>query len=305
MSLRLGSSSNPTKSRENRPSKTMKKKVFFVFEGAETEKIYFEKIKNIIENSTEPQIPELYIFDRILKNRSHQLYVTKNIEEFLKTGLFFKEKNGLDSLKVLLDKFEEEDDFSYDDLINQLKDTFKEFPKIVESISKSNKIVEISDQIDALNSISTYKKDFDNVCIIIDRDKHSFIEEQLAKVVKICKENNFLLGLTNPCFEFYLLLHLSDCSGYTVKDLVENEKTGSKTLAEAILNSEYKKINKNISYKKNSYDTDLFLSRLEKLYHNCSEFPIDLDDLDSKSGSLIPGMLDNLGIKDVIIEHYK
>ena len=61
MSLRLGSSSNPTESRKNRPPKTMKKKVFFVFEGAETEKIYFEKIKNIIENSTEPQIPELSI----------------------------------------------------------------------------------------------------------------------------------------------------------------------------------------------------------------------------------------------------
>lgn len=306
MSLRLGSSKNPIESRENRPARTMKKKIFFVFEGEETEKIYFEKIKNIIESSNKPQIPELYIFDRILKNRSNQLYVTKNIEEFLNNGQELKEKSEFDNLYVLLDKFKEDEEFSYDELVTQLKVIFKGRPNIVEALSKSSKFVEIVEQIDALSNISTYKKDFDNVCIILDRDHHSFKEEQLKTVVEICKQNNFLLGLTNPCFEFYLLLHLSNSNGHDEQKLLKNKKINkNKTFVESILNDEYKKLKSNRAYKKSYYDADLFLSKLENLYENSSEFPIDMTNLDSKLGSLIPDMLNKLEIKDIIIEYYK
>lgn len=306
MSLRLGKSNNPFESREIRPAKQMKKKIFFVFEGEETERIYFEKIKLIIDSSSESHIPELYIFDRILKNKSNQLYVTENIKECLDHGKNLRENNGFEDLYALVSQFEEDTDFSYDDLIKSLESFFEGRPKIIEAISKTEKVVEVVEQIDALSNISTYKKGFDNICIILDRDKKSFTERQLESVIEICKENNFFLGLTNPCFEFYLLLHLSDGSDYSVKDLLENKKiTTKKTYAHVALMQEYIKITTDKIYKKSKYDPGLFLSRIDDLYENSKEFPINIDNLNSNVGSLIPEMLEELGIKDIISDYYK
>lgn len=306
MSLRLSISKNPIKARENRPEKVMKKKIFFVFEGEITEKIYFEKIKVIIENSNEPQIPELLIFDRILKHKSNQLYITKNIENFLHKAHNLKEENYFDELYNIIEKFKQDDDFSYENLKEFLKTRFEGSPEIVESISNSDKVFEITDQIDALNDFSTYKQGFDKVCIIIDRDQYSFNEKQLETVIDICKKNNFLLGLTNPCFEFYLLLHLSDIPKSKHMEINENSKvTSKKTFVESYLNDKYKSFKNGIAYKKNNYDVDLFLSNLDFLYENHKKFQISVDNADKNIGSSIPIMLEELKIKDTIIDYYK
>jgi len=51
--------------------------------------------------------------------------------------------------------------------------------------------------------------DVDYICIIFDRD--NLPEEQIIRAIKYSKENkNHLLFFTNPCFEFWLLLHTED-----------------------------------------------------------------------------------------------
>lgn len=51
----------------------------------------------------------------------------------------------------------------------------------------------------------------DVFAVVIDRDKdESRPPEQLASLIELCKSKGYLFILSNPCFEFWLLLHLCD-----------------------------------------------------------------------------------------------
>lgn len=69
----------------------------------------------------------------------------------------------------------------------------------------------------------------DELWMIIDRDRN---RENIEKFSNKCKlESNFYFALSNPCFEFWLLLHLKDISEFTedeLKLIFENRKVGSK-----------------------------------------------------------------------------
>ena len=58
--------------------------------------------------------------------------------------------------------------------------------------------------------LSKYTSNFDEFCILIDRDAGSHSSEHMNFILKYCKENNYRCFITNPCFEFWLLLHFSD-----------------------------------------------------------------------------------------------
>lgn len=50
----------------------------------------------------------------------------------------------------------------------------------------------------------------DRFVVVMDRDCKNHHEEELQECIKTCKEKGYELYLTNPCFEFWLLLHLCD-----------------------------------------------------------------------------------------------
>jgi hypothetical protein len=66
----------------------------------------------------------------------------------------------------------------------------------------------------------------DELWMIIDRDQWI----NISAINILCKEEgNFYLALSNPCFEFWLLLHLKDISFYnpaTQKKIFANNKIG-------------------------------------------------------------------------------
>lgn len=61
-----------------------------------------------------------------------------------------------------------------------------------------------------INEQSTFDKSIDKIILIGDRDKKSFTEEQFDKVVSVSKEKGINLIITNPCIEFWFLLHHTD-----------------------------------------------------------------------------------------------
>jgi RloB-like protein len=69
----------------------------------------------------------------------------------------------------------------------------------------------------------------DELWMIIDRDRNG---NNIEKYYKKCQsETNFYFALSNPCFEFWLLLHLKDISEFSEDELTlifENKKNGSK-----------------------------------------------------------------------------
>lgn len=52
----------------------------------------------------------------------------------------------------------------------------------------------------------------DVFCVVIDRDSGSHSEEQLRTLQENCKDKGCCCFLQNPCFEFWLLLHVCDVS---------------------------------------------------------------------------------------------
>ena len=76
----------------------------------------------------------------------------------------------------------------------------------------------------------------DELWMIIDRDEWPNIEE-ISILYK--KEGNFYLALSNPCFEFWLLLHIKDVGEYNEEErqaIFKNKKvTRSKTHLKQLL----------------------------------------------------------------------
>ena len=71
----------------------------------------------------------------------------------------------------------------------------------------------------------------DVFAIVIDRDADSHSEEDIQKVFEECDKRGIICFITNPCFEFWLLLHVCDkksqmCNKQQV--LLQNSKVSNK-----------------------------------------------------------------------------
>ena len=70
--------------------------------------------------------------------------------------------------------------------------------------------------------------DGDVFAVVIDRDCESHSREVLVEILEKCKNKSYLCCLTNPCFEFWLLLHLVDVESVLgpkeLEKISQNEK---------------------------------------------------------------------------------
>ena len=139
----------------------------------------------------------------------------------------------------------------------------------------------------------TYAEGFDQICLIIDRDKESFLatpeNNQYGYVVEKCKEKGFQLCITNPCFEFWLLLHFDEVFELDTEKLLENPKVTSKRrYAEQKLRIIYPK------YKKSSYQAEELVGDIDKAIQNEKEFCEDVVGLENSVGSNIGRLIEKM-----------
>lgn len=122
-------------------------------------------------------------------------------------------------------------------------------------------------------------KKSDEFWMIIDRDSWNCLPE----IVSLCKlENNFFLALSNPCFEFWLLLHIKDIETFSAKErnkIFENIKISNKknyidVVLGSLLANGYNKTNPKpkrfIPY------IDKAIKRAEKLDNDNEDYPMNL-----------------------------
>lgn len=77
-----------------------------------------------------------------------------------------------------------------------------------------------------LDFLSKYRGKEDAFGIVIDRDWRSHSADQMNRVIQKCREKNYLCYITNPCLEFWLLLHVSDVKieyAETLDKILDNE----------------------------------------------------------------------------------
>lgn len=76
-----------------------------------------------------------------------------------------------------------------------------------------------------LDFLNTYRGEDDVFGIVIDRDCGSHSEEQMKEIIQKCREKHYCCFITNPCFEFWQLLHVSDVAKEykeQLDDILEN-----------------------------------------------------------------------------------
>lgn len=269
------------------------KKYFLVFEGNRTEGIYFNTINELKDKIGINPLIEIIsiertyteegwsnpkkILEQLLKDLkeiengkfSYKTLVDKIIEIIVEDEKFFSNiskeislkeiiediKNEIESLDNIVENVEEDSEFLLNMIIKKLFLTIEEIPNILETVLKNIE-----------NKQITYSEDIDKMCLIVDRDKKSFKEEQYNYVKEECKKKNFKLYVTNPCFEFWLLLHFDEVHLINKEELLENKRASSKV---RFVESELKKY---FSYNKNKYNAELLIEKIDLAIENEKNF---------------------------------
>lgn len=284
------------------------KKYFLVFEGNRTEEIYFNAINELKDKIGINPLIEIIsiertyteegwsnpkkILEQLLKDLeeiengkiSYKTLVDKIIEIIMEdekiSSKILKEissekmieniKNDIESLDNIVENVEEDCEFLLNMIIKKLFLTIEEIPNILETVLKNIE-----------NKQITYSEDIDKMCLIVDRDKKSFKEEQYNYVKEECKKKNFKLYVTNPCFEFWLLLHFDEVHLIDKEELLENKRASSKV---RFVESELKKY---FPYNKNKYNAELLIEKIDLAIENEKKFCENIEELKDKLGSNI------------------
>ncbi len=215
--------------------KNYKAKYFIASEGQTTEPRYFEKLNQSIisENVTIINI----LRDYANLGNSNPTYLIKLLQEFLnssdseisvaelknKIANWAHENPSKINLNVIndeLDKIYKSNKYKipYADLENLFMRLFKS--DIYKDLASHFSLYFIAQDV-------TYSPTTDSLNMVIDRDKDSFTEEQYDEVVKFCDDNNVNLYVSNPSFEFWLLLHFKEIEYEDNQKLLENPKVNN------------------------------------------------------------------------------
>ena len=292
-------------------------KYFLVFEGKKTELLYFDAINDLRDEININPLIELVptirsysekgwsnpqkIVDRMIKNLEENKtgyfsYETlcNWIIEFLYDEEIIKQTNYKRDYiwKLLKWICQDEIGSSFNLDVEDLKEGCT---KILNILSKEIKIENLVKYIPNIlkNGSITYDENVDKICFIVDRDRKSFVSkennDQYKYVLNKCKEKGFGFYITNPCFEFWLLLHFDNVFELDKNLLLENLTINSE------MNFTEKELRKLFrGYNKASYDAKYFVKRVDKAIKNEKEFCEDLEKLEYELGSNVGLLIEEL-----------
>ena len=132
--------------------------------------------------------------------------------------------------------------------------------------------------------------DGDKLCIIVDRDKQSFTDLQYDVLLKAEKNGEIKFCITNPCFEFWLLLHFTDCTEYDKLFLVNNEKVGNRTYIEKCL---MEKLGGSYSKTRLKFQ-DNYKDKIKIAIENAKKYSLITEDLKEKIGTTIGLLIEEM-----------
>lgn len=287
------------------------RKFYLIYEGVKTEVAYFE---GVILYKNELKINSLVEIIPIL--RSYDETHFSNPQKILEILIPYLEENLLDNLTVkqfvdyIIDWLFEGEYISSTGIYN--RDTLKnrlinilnsDDSKIIDTkksaktisdflaldLGIKNSVEEIETYLSQQNV--TYDPDYDRVCLIADRDRQSFKPEQYDEVLATCKDKGFSFYISNPCFEFWLLLHYDEVLSMDKGMLLKNPKDKPK--------AKKRFLEKQLgllmgSYNKEKLDFSKLLDKVQCAIKNEKLFCEDIERLKVELGSNIGKLLESL-----------
>lgn len=174
-----------------------KKVVFLSVEGDETERTYFTHLNETLDSSI--------IHIEVLRHRrgdgySDPIHVIELLQEFLDMRQGPLIPNEI--LNEVITKYSDETIQTYiatpDKLDQRLKNNIQ------------SDLLLLGIDVEYRRYLQKYDKATDIFGVVLDRDCGSHSREVMENSIKYCQKNGVYCYISNPCFEFWLLLHLCD-----------------------------------------------------------------------------------------------
>ena len=168
----------------------------------------------------------------------------------------------------------------------------------IEIVPKMSEAADPQSVVDNLETFLASKYDFnensDECWVVWDREKDEGRKKNILKIMPLCKKKNYQIAMTNPSFEFWLLLHITDIKKFDKTHLFENNWVNTKrrflekklsVLLPGGFNKKRGKFNKRIVSEENVK----FALSQEKLFER--ELPKIINNLGSNIGDLVSKIL--------------
>lgn len=285
-------------------SDEVKLKYYLVFEGKNTERIYFEAVDHergrIGLNSIIELVPIIRSFNedswsnpkkivdciiRELNERDSGVLpyssIVNRIMDYLEDEkIVYKNRPLMRSIGELLSQIcKDELGVQMDDECEDMEADVRRMLELLEEKTQLANLVENADKI-ITRKILNYDGDVDKLCFIVDRDRESFKAEQYMDVVDKCKRNKFNLYITNPCFEYWLLMHYEDFCELDDEEVAKNEKVSRRW---SYVERELR--NRCPGYDKSKYDAISMLANIDRAICNEHTHCEDIEGLENQIGS--------------------
>lgn len=178
---------------------TEAKRLFFLsVEGDRTEPSYFINLNRVLRDYG---VSDAII--HVLKHPHDGLSSPEDVYSLLEECIRLREKGELFPIPVLEQLKQEFNDEDIAGLLEGNSGLSQERQQRFNEI-----LLSLGINKDYRMFIATKPSSRDRFAVVIDRDCGNHSKECLEKVISKCMENDYFCCLTNPCFEFWLLLHL-------------------------------------------------------------------------------------------------
>lgn len=293
------------------------KKYFLVYEGSDTEAIYFRAVNAMRSDIGIDPLIELVpiirsyseegwsnpkkILDRVIEDLeesrtgciSYRSLLDRIMDHFYETGVITDSRVQAKSIWQALCKTCKEG------LCGRLEMDVEDIRTACDVISKALEkeftlpglLTDIAMIIE--EGSLTYAEGFDKICLIVDRDRKSFLsdgkKDQYEDVINICEKKGFGLYVTDPCFEFWLLLHFDEVFTLDRDKLYENPKVTAK---KRYIEHELCRIWP--GFTKSSYKAEGLIKDIDKAIQNEKCFCEDIEMLKDRVGSNVGRLIEEM-----------
>lgn len=272
--------------RESEEEKELPKKVFFIsIEGNITEKQYLQGLSKYREDLGINALVNVEVLERRKSDtNSAPLQVVELLEEYLDLRKLDENSIISEIPSSLINKYGES-------VIKQFIEDASQIDEATRS-SINTELTNLGYDLEYRKYLNKFDSELDEFCILVDRDTQAHPETNMKDCISHCRNNGYTCFVTNPCFEFWLLLHLSNViEEYADKleTIKDNKKVSN---AHTYVSSELSK-KAHHGKKIQGFETT-YLPRIDDAITHAKAFPSEVDELVDNIGCNIWKLIEKM-----------
>lgn len=272
--------------RESEEEKVLPKKVFFIsIEGNVTEKQYLRGLSKYREELGINALVNVEVLERRSSDtNSAPSQVIELLEEYLDLRTLDKDSFIREIPISLISKYGET-------TIIQFIEDASQIDKATRS-SINTELTNYGYDLEYRKYLKQFDSDLDEFCVLIDRDTKSHTETNMNDCISHCKTKGYTCYVTNPCFEFWLLLHFSNVIE-EYADKLETIKENNKVSERHTFVSN--EVSKKAHHRKKIHRFETtYLPRIDDAITHAKAFPSDVDNLVDSIGCNIWKLIEKM-----------